>query len=261
MMRPLPAILTICAAMFVLPVCAAPDAAKPASGGMPGSDTSLSGKWTGLLSRSSDTDVKEVAVRLTLDDAKAKVEYQKKNGVWKEVMPGLFHISIQGSNAVIQGTNTGKIEDTTWVETWIFGATRQSDSALRVGYIRVVNNVTSPSSDEGKAFAYGLSGTLERVTPAALAAEENSPIVQITAEESGRFQWRGKSMSAAELKAALLAEKKLRSITEVRLLEGEAYPDMKQLMGFADAVQALGLKKAFFEREGEFKTIDWPDGD
>ncbi|SHG56472.1 hypothetical protein SAMN05428948_1049 [Massilia sp. CF038] len=174
-------------------------------------------------------------------------------------MPGLFRVSVDRGNAVVQGTNSGKSDEDVWVETWILGITSQSENTLRVAYSRVVNNVTSPSSDEDKTFAYGLSGTFTRRTAEILAADEISPIVEITAEESGNFNWRGKSMSAEGLKAALIAESKLHPITEVRLLEGDAYPDVKQLIAYGGAVRAIGLKKSFFERDGEFKTIEWVD--
>jgi hypothetical protein len=242
--------LIACMAMLCLSL---PAAAK----GMPPVDATINGMWDGILTRTTDAgEVKKLAVRLTIDEDSVQVEYQKANGVWKDTMPGLFRIARQGSNAVIQGTNTGVNEETRWVETWIFAVTCQSSDALRVAYLRVVNNVTSPSSEESKSFTSALSGMLTRLTPAMLAAEDSSPIVQITAEASGRFNWRGKSMSATELKLALAAEDKLHAITEVRLLEGDTYPDMKQLMQYAGAVfDGLGLKQAYFERDNEFKTI------
>gem|GEM_PF-3860401 len=95
--------------------------------------------------------------------------------------------------------------------------------------------------------------------PEAVNAKHDSPVIDITAEASCKFNWRGKSMSAEELGIALQAEKLRHPITEVRLLEGDIDLGMKQVIRFSDAVKSIGLKKAYFERGEEFETVTWPD--
>jgi hypothetical protein len=241
--------LIACAAMWLSGPAAADD--------MPPNDPHLNGKWDGVLtSQSNSGEAKTLGIRLTLDEGQAKVEYQKENGVWQETMPGSFVVSRQGGNAVIAGTDSGKYQGDRWVETWVFGVTCQSDSALRVAYVRLVNNVTVAPSDPEKTFSALYSGTMGRMTAAMLAAEANSPIVQITAEASGRYNFRDKSLSADELKVALIAEKKMHPVTGARLLEGNAHPSWEHVMDYAMTVfDALGLKEASYERDDEFKII------
>jgi hypothetical protein len=244
--------LAACVAFTSMAGWAAASTPKPVPTSLPGAEVNLNGQWYGVLSKSnSKPGVTDVAMLMTLNKVNAKVAYQNENGVFEDVMPGQFQISRQGSNLVMHGTDSGKDAEDRWVETWVFALTYKSDDALRVGYLRVVNNVTIPSSDPDKAAAYGLSGAFVRITPAFLADKQNSPVVQVTAEALGRFSLRGKTMSAAELKTELLAERERHPITAVRLLEGET----------PKAVGALGLKDAYFERAGQIESMTTSGGE
>lgn len=226
-------------------------AATPAS-----KDPTLNGQWDGILTiNRSPSDQRNLALRLTLDDAEIKVAYLDSKGEWSD-MPGLFRISRQGSNAVIQATNSNVIDGKGWYETWVFVVTFQSENKLRTEFVRMVNNVDLPASDTGKAFSYGGTGMLIRLKPTrpAQTGDANNSIIEITAEESGNYNWQGKSLSAEQLKSALFAEIKINPFSDVRLLKGNADLNMKRNLEFGLIVHAVGAN-AFVENDGKFVAM------
>ncbi|HWJ94213.1 MAG TPA: hypothetical protein VNT33_05780, partial [Telluria sp.] len=71
----------------------------------------LNGQWEGHLPMRNDPEDK-LGLRLKLTDTEVKVFHQNSiTGVWSEAMPGLFRVSRQGANAVIQGTHSGSYDD------------------------------------------------------------------------------------------------------------------------------------------------------
>lgn len=141
------------------------DPVAHASSALPDMGESINGKWEGRLSFNG-TPVTAAWFRLTLEDSDIKVfEKNTISSVWSEAMPGSFRISRQGSNAIVQATRSGTDEDGRWVETWVFVVTGQSENALRVESVRMVNNIDLPTSNPGKTFSYGGSGIFARAKP------------------------------------------------------------------------------------------------
>ncbi|WP_139236769.1 hypothetical protein [Rugamonas rubra] len=125
----------------------------------------INGEWEGLLTFQEgilsvkDPAFRTLQYRLVLGSSEAQVFAKNTiSGVWEEAMPQLFRVSRTGSNAVLQATDSGKDEDGTWVETWIFVLTNRSTEELQVEFVRMVNNIDLPISVPGKVFSYGGSG-------------------------------------------------------------------------------------------------------
>lgn len=260
-------ILIALAAMFALTGCAA----TPTPGGRAAvsssDDPRLNDQWYGVLATTkSSPEGDKLTVRLFIDNSEVKVAILDEKGIWQEVMAGLFRISRRGGNAVIQATNSNVSEGTSWIqakgwyETWVFAVTRQSEDKLQAEFIRVVKNVGFPASQADAAFSYSGTGMLSRVksrTPAQ-AGDAIHAVTDVIAEESGNYEWQGKSLSPEQLKSALLAQSKINPIGNVRLHEGDTSLNMQRKLDFALIVRAAG-GKAFVEDGNKFVAMTFAD--
>lgn len=129
----------------------------------------IDGDWEGSLTfQEGALSVKDPAFRtlqyrLVLGASEARVFTKNTvSGIWEEAMPQHFRVSRTGSNAVLQASDSGKDEDGTWVETWVFVLTNRTTDELQVEFVRMVNNVDLPISVPGKVFSYGGNGKLIR---------------------------------------------------------------------------------------------------
>jgi hypothetical protein len=156
--------LIIFTAAIALCACTtAPVANRTTAISSPHAEDKLTGNWDGVLSEKR-TPTEAFGIRLTLNKAGINVFHQNSvTGAWSEAMPGLFHMSQQGGNAVLHATDSGRDADGTWVETWVLVLTCRSDDELLVEWVRMVNNVDLPATKSGKTFSYGATGTLKRV--------------------------------------------------------------------------------------------------
>jgi hypothetical protein len=83
----------------------------------------------------------------------------------REVKPGAFHIVRLMTNAVIYAVDSGRDDEGTWVETWVFTVTQENGTTLLTNFARQVNNVDLPLSRDHSKFTKEAAGELQ-LTPA-----------------------------------------------------------------------------------------------
>jgi hypothetical protein len=156
-------LLTFFAAILTLTACAIrPVTPGNSSASLLSVNENINGNWEGIL-HLKRTPAEDFGLRLSLETTGVKVFHRNSiSGIWAEAMPGLFHISRQGSNAVIQATDSGNDEDGTWVETWALIVTSKSRDELQVEWVRLVNNINLPISRPGKVFSEHSTGNFRR---------------------------------------------------------------------------------------------------
>jgi hypothetical protein len=120
----------------------------------------LVGNWEGTLKRKGDKPTESpLRIQITRDQARV---FHRKGGSWLEVKPGQFKVSRLGPNAVLSATDSGRDDESLWVETWVLALTLQSDDRVLVEFVRVVHNIDLPESVEHKRFSVGAVGVFER---------------------------------------------------------------------------------------------------
>ena len=125
----------------------------------------------------------------------------------------------------------------------------------------MVNNIGLPASNWNKTFSYNGSGLLKRVKPgnSGQTGDEKNAFIDITAEASGNYIWRGKSLTPLQLESELFEAIKINSISTARLLKGEAELSTERCLEFGKIIHAIDAK-AFYEYDGEFKAITFGPG-
>lgn len=128
----------------------------------------LDGSWEGeltflrgatLWSPSKTTGLRD---RITIQGTSARV-YAIYSDRAEEVKPGSFHMEQLMTNAVISATDSGKDNEGTWVETWVFSLTQKDKDTLLVNFSRIVNNIDLPLENDHSKFAVAASGELKRL--------------------------------------------------------------------------------------------------
>ena len=90
----------------------------------------------------------------------------------------------------------------------------------------------------------------------ALIPDFSGSIVELIAVESDKYLWQGRAWSVAELQSALITEDKTNPVREIRLLQSHAGLSVGQAIDVGALAEAVGAK-AFYERDGEFKAINF----
>jgi hypothetical protein len=122
----------------------------------------FAGKWEGVVVSYSPQHEKR-SFRMSIAPTGIHVYAQNsETGMWWEFLDDKFRISQQGSNLIIQATDTGKTKGITRVETHVFVMTSKTKDELQVEHVRLVNNIDTPPSDPEKIFARHHSGSFTR---------------------------------------------------------------------------------------------------
>ena len=120
----------------------------------------LVGEWEGTIKRKGDRQT-EIPLRILITREQARV-FHRKGDAWIETKPGQFRITRLGPNAVLSATDSGRDEESLWVETWVLALTLHSNDRLLVEFVRMVHNTDLPESVAHKRFSFGAVGILER---------------------------------------------------------------------------------------------------
>jgi hypothetical protein len=157
--------LLVAAAFVLCQVLLAPPSRAADLG--PSNIGNFDGTWQGVVYFDKEALLKETstpaggaAMRIDVHDPVVRV-YFMENNVPTEVNAGTFHFAPVETNAVIFGTEESPKDG--WVETWTFVVTQKDSDTLLVQYVRVVNNIGTPLSDENSKFATRGQGEFKRI--------------------------------------------------------------------------------------------------
>jgi TonB family protein len=128
---------------------------------------SFDGSWEGDLTflqgaTLSQKESTTARYRITIQDTDVHVYSLRSDGL-KEIKPGKFHIEHVMTNAVLYAMDSGRDEEGTWVETWVFALTQKDADNLLANFSRLVNNVDLPLTNDHSKFAKEVTGELRRV--------------------------------------------------------------------------------------------------
>lgn len=131
----------------------------------------LDGSWEGELTflqgaNLNQTQPRTGRYRITIQGTSVRVYFILSDDV-KEVKSGKFHMEDLMTNAVIFAMDSGKDDEGTWVETWVFSLTEKDKDTLLVNFSRMVNNIDLPLTSEHSKFAKEATGELKRLPPEA----------------------------------------------------------------------------------------------
>lgn len=127
---------------------------------------SLDGSWEGELKITYDSlpssgGSQTVWYRLAIQGSSAHIFYKSKGEVG-ELDDRKVEIARVGSNAVIISIASGRDDDGTWVETWVFAVTLKDRNTLIAHFTRMVNNNDLPLSVAHSKFSRAAVGELRR---------------------------------------------------------------------------------------------------
>jgi hypothetical protein len=123
-------------------------------------EAKLVGDWEGTIKRKGDRQT-ESPLRILITRDQARV-FHRKGDAWIEAKPGQFRISRLGPNAVLSATDSGRDDESLWVETWVLALTLHANDRLLVEFVRVVHNTELPESVAHKRFSFGAFGIFDR---------------------------------------------------------------------------------------------------
>jgi hypothetical protein len=108
----------------------------------------LDGSWEGELTFLQEatlhqTKAKTGRYRITIQGTSVRVYFILSDDV-REIKSGKFHMEDLMTNAVIFATDSGKDNEGTWVETWVFSLTEKDKDTLLGNFSRMVNNIDLP---------------------------------------------------------------------------------------------------------------------
>ena len=129
-----------------------------------GLDGSWEGELTFLRGATLWSPLKTTGLRdrITVQGTSVRV-YAIYSDRAEEVKPGSFHMEALMTNAVISATDSGKDNEGTWVETWVFSLTEKDKDTLLVNFSRIVNNIDLPLGNDHSKFALAATGELKRL--------------------------------------------------------------------------------------------------
>ena len=198
---------------------------KP-SAGFGGLDGSWEGELTFLQGATlHQTQAKTGRYRITIQGTSVRVYFILSDDV-RESKSGKFHMEYLMTNAVIFATDSGKDNEGTWVETWVFSLTEKDKDTLLVNFSRMVNNIDLPLTSDHSKVALEATGELKRLPP----HQRVQGTVQVSSAEMGE-----------------LLVKRVRP----------EYPDEAR----AKRIQGTVMLRATVSREGNVKEVSVISGD
>jgi hypothetical protein len=162
-MRALAAYLTLLTTVFFAASCSNvtnPVRPQEPSGALSALEASLAGTWEGTLKRRGEKQA-ESQLRLLIARDQARV-FLRKGNAWVEMKPGQFTITRLGPNAVLSATDSGRDEESLWVETLVMALTLKTNDHLLVEFVRMVHNIDLPESSDHKRFSFSGVGVFDR---------------------------------------------------------------------------------------------------
>lgn len=125
-------------------------------------EAALVGTWEGALKRRGEKQTEsQLRVVITRDQA---LVFYRKGGAWVEMKPGQFRITRHGPNAVVSSTDSGRDDESLWVETLVIALTLQANDHLLVEFVRIVHNIDLPETTAHKRFSISAVGVFDRRT-------------------------------------------------------------------------------------------------
>jgi hypothetical protein len=101
--------------------------------------------------------------RLVIGSDGAAKAYQQLASGWSEVKPGSFWVTHWASQALVRSITSGHDKDGTWVEGWTFILVHHDKDSLVAYWMRTVNNLDLPQTNDDFHFGWAFSGVLHRV--------------------------------------------------------------------------------------------------
>jgi uncharacterized lipoprotein NlpE involved in copper resistance len=100
--------------------------------------------------------------RLVIGPGSMAKAYQQLDSGWSEVKPGSFWVIHWASQALVRSITAGHDNDGTWVEGWTFLLVHRDKDSVVAYWLRTVNNLDLPQTNDDFHFGWGFSGVLYR---------------------------------------------------------------------------------------------------
>ena len=112
----------------------------------------IDGIWEGSLAVVSRDTARpglplSVNIRIIIRGETVALHFGGERG-WEEIKPGAFRVTGNKANAIVYAVDDGRDNDGVWVETQNVSLTRSSGTVLRAIYVRLVNNMEVPRTED-----------------------------------------------------------------------------------------------------------------